>query len=117
MAQANPADVIVEQMDDLLENGDLSTKNGLRFAFTVLRQALTVVNQMEKRVIEAENAYVGLSKTTSEQSTRFEKYAQKTDTMWTGYRILVWVSSAFGLSVIAAIWSLITGQATITFAR
>lgn len=117
MSQSSSTDVIIQQMDELIESGDLSTKIGLRFAFTVLRDAMRVVAQVEKRTIENENAYVGMAKTNSDIATRFEKYAQKTDSMWAGYRILAWVFSAIGLSIITLIWSLITGAATLTFAR
>lgn len=115
MPQIYSTHKIIEQMDDLLESGDLSTKNGLRFAFTVLREAMTVVAQVEKRTIENENAYAGIAKVNSEIATRFEGVSKKVAIMWTGYQVAVWIFSAFGLSIIALIWSLITGKATIMF--
>lgn len=117
MTQTHSTDRIIEQMDELLESGDLSTKNGLRFAFTVLRQAMTVVAQVERRQIESENAYVEIAKVNSDIATRFEGVSKKVDTMWNGYQVAFWISTAFGLSFIALIWSLITGTATVTFVR
>ncbi len=110
-------DRIIEQMDDLIEVGDLSTKNGLRFAFTVLREAMTVVAEVEKKVILSEGAYIGVIKTTSDIATRFDEVTKKVNVMWFGYQILTWVATIFGISLIGLIWSLITGVANITFTR
>ncbi len=104
-------------MDTLLDEEDLSTKNGLRFAFTVLREAVVTLSDMEERVKNSENAYVVISNNSSEVATRFDEVSKKVNAMWAGWQILTWVATIFGVSVIALIWSLITGQATITFAR
>lgn len=108
-------EVILQQMDRLLEEDDISTKNGLRFAFTVLREALAVVASMEKRVMEAEGAYKTVVKNSSDVATRFETVVKRVDAMWTGYQIGIWAATVIGVSVIGLIWSLITGVATITF--
>lgn len=111
----NSANKLLEQMDELLEEEDLSTKNGLRFAFTVLREAMATLYDMEDRVKQAETAYVAISKNTSDVATRFEDVSKRVNVMWVGYQMLTWVATVFGISIIALIWSLITGAATITF--
>lgn len=117
MPKTQSTDKIVEQMDELLESGDLSTKNGLRFAFTVLREAIITLTDMEGRIKESETAYVAISKTSSDIATRFDEVSKKVNAMWSGWQILTWVATMFGISIIALIWSLITGQATIAFVR
>lgn len=107
-------DSLLKQMDILLDEKDLSTKSGLRFAFTVLREAVVTLSDMEERVKNSENAYVALSKSSSERVTQFDDVSKKVNIMWAGYKMLTWVASIFGVSVIALIWSLITGAATIT---
>lgn len=117
MVQTNSTNVIVEQMDDLLENGDLSTKNGLRFAFAVLREAMGIIVRVERQVDETQKAYGQIAKTASEHTTRFETYSKKVDVMWVGFQVGIWVGSAIGVLIIGLIWSLITGTASITIAR
>lgn len=102
-------------MDTLLDEEDISTKNGLRFAFTVLREAIVTLSDMEERVKNSESAYVKLSETSSKVATGFDDVSKKVNVMWVGYQMLTWVATVFGVSVIALIWSLITGAATITF--
>jgi len=42
---------------------------------------------------------------------------KKVETMWAAHKFMIFVSGAFGLSVIALIWTLITGQAVVTFVK
>jgi len=106
---------IVGQLDQLLEAGDLSTKNGLRFAFTVLREALAIFTEIEERVKTFENAYLAMVKNVTEVATKFDDVSRKVHVMWIGYQIGVWIATIIGLSVIGLIWSLITGAASINF--
>lgn len=108
-------DSLLKQMDILLDEEDLSTKNGLRFAFTVLREAVVTLSDMEERVKQAEDAYKSIARTSSDVATQFSDVSKKVNAMWTGWQMLTWVATVFGVSIIALIWSLITGQATIMF--
>lgn len=84
----------IEQIDDLLEKDQLTTRTGLKLAFSALRDAITVVSN------------VGM---------KMDDLGKKVDTLWTFYRVAIWIAGALGLSIIALIWALITGQAEITF--
>ena len=106
---------LLEQMDTLLEEEDLSTKNGLRFAFTVLREAMGALEEIERSVKESKSAYAAIAQNSSDVATRFDDVSKKVSVMWVGYQMLTWVATVFGVSIIALIWSLITGAATITF--
>jgi hypothetical protein len=86
----------IDAIDKLIESDDLSTRSGLKLAFSALRDALSLMSDI------------------SNQNSTMEK---KVNVMWSGFQVGLWVGSAFGLSVIALIWSLITGAATITFGR
>lgn len=37
----------------------------------------------------------------------------KIEIMWTAHKVIIFISGAFGLSLVALIWALITGQAEI----
>lgn len=102
-------------MDKLLEEDDISTKNGLRFAFTVLREAFVTLRQVEERVKQAEGAYRSVAKNSSDVLTKLAPIEKRVNAMWAGYQVGLWVASAIGVSVIGLIWSLITGVATINF--
>ena len=39
---------------------------------------------------------------------------KKVEVMWATHKIIIFISGAFGLSLIALIWGLLTGQAEIT---
>jgi hypothetical protein len=117
MTAASSNDNLLQQIDDLLEQDDLSTKIGLRFAFTVLRDAMTVIMDMKDRVSAAENGYVSMTKNMSTLSTDVDDVKKKVNVMWIGYQIGVWVATIFGVSMITLIWSLLTGAATLTFGK
>ena len=42
---------------------------------------------------------------------------KKVETMWVGYRFMIFLSSVLGVSIISLVWALITGQATVSFAK
>jgi len=117
MAQTSTSDNLLKQIDDLLEQDDLSTKIGLRFAFTVLRDAMTVIMDMKDRVSAAENGYVAMTKNMSTLSTDVDDVKKKVNVMWLGYQIGIWIATLLGASMIGLIWSLLTGAATITFGK
>jgi len=110
-------DSLLKQIDQLLEEDDLSTKIGLRFAFSVLREAMTVVTDMHGRMVNAENGYTLMSGKMSAVSTDVEEVKKRVNVMWVGYQIGLWVVTIFGASMIGLIWSLLTGAATITFGK
>lgn len=39
---------------------------------------------------------------------------KKVEIMWGGYKLLLFISTGFGLAMITLVWAMITGQATIT---
>src|SRR6185369_10110818 len=112
MAPSSANDNLLKQIDELLEQDDLSTKIGLRFAFTVLRDAMTVIVDMKGRVSVAEQGYTSMVGRMSTVSTDVDDIKKKVNVMWIGYQIGVWVATLFGASAIMLIWSLITGAAT-----
>ena len=93
-ADKSDLDQIIHQIDDLLERDQLTTRNGLKFAFTTIRGAMALVSRVQLTLGTIE---------------------KKVDTLWMFYRGAMWIAGALGLSIIALIWSLITGQAHITF--
>lgn len=109
---SSSTDSLLTQIDKLLEEDDLSTKIGLRFAFSVLREAMTVVTDIHERVKTAEQGYASMS----HLSDQMDDVSKKVNVMWVGYQIGIWVATIFGVSVVGLIWSLITGAAKITFA-
>jgi hypothetical protein len=87
---------LVEKIDKLIEEDDLSTKTGLKLAFSALRDAITLMSIFGNKVDTIE---------------------KKVNVMWTGYQVVVWAMSVFGVAMIMLIWALITGQASLSFGK
>lgn len=66
------------------------------------------VEQAHQRLEEQAKAM----KAMDERQDRHEMMMQR---LYTAYGILVFVASAFGVSLVALLWSLMTGQATVVF--
>ena len=85
---------IIETIDRLIEEDDLSTRSGLKLAFSALRDAISVISGVDDRINDVE---------------------KKVNVMWIGYNVAVWGIAILGASMIGLVWSLITGVAKITF--
>jgi len=85
---------IIETIDRLIEEDDLSTRSGLKLAFSALRDAISVISGVDDRINDVE---------------------KKVNVMWIGYNVAVWGIAILGASMIGLVWSLITGAAKITF--
>lgn len=88
----NRTDQTIQQIDELLEKDQLTTRTGLKLAFSALRDAMTLLCNVEERLT-------------------------KIDTLWNFYRVSLWIGGVLGVSILSLIWALITGQAQITFGK
>lgn len=92
-SKSNP-DQTIQQIDDLLEKDQLTTRTGLKLAFSALRDAIKIVQDVGDQLSDI---------------------GKKVDTLWAFYRVAMWVAAILGVSIISLIWALIVGQAQITF--
>jgi hypothetical protein len=85
---------VIQQIDMLLEQDDLSTRTGLRLAFSAMRDAIQFMSTANDRMNEME---------------------KKVEEMWKGYKILTWGAGIIGGAIILLLWAVLTGQAAIHY--
>lgn len=85
---------VIQQIDMLLETDDLSTRTGLRLAFSAMRDAIQYMGTANERINDME---------------------KKVDEMWKGYKVLTWAAGIIGTAIILLLWALVTGQAAIHY--
>lgn len=91
----NKATETIKQIDDLLEKDELTTRSGLKLSFSTLRDAISFINDVDRNMAEMKT---------------------KVDVLWNAHKAIMWGLSILGGLILAMIWSLLTGQAHITFA-
>lgn len=94
MTDPNKPTETVQQIDDLLKSDNLTTRVGLRLSMSALRDAMRLIDQVDAKL---------------------ETMEQKVNAMWQVNNVIKWGAAIVGASILALIWSLITGQASIVF--
>ena len=94
MTDPNKPTETVQQIDDLLKSDNLTTRVGLRLSMSALRDAMRLIDQVDAKL---------------------ETMEQKVNAMWQVNNVIKWGAAILGASILALIWSLITGQASIVF--
>lgn len=119
------------------ENGTAGRGNSQAVAIAELSQQMrswgAALIELKEMVRELTDKVTALERREIEQQTRLQYQVAQHDEdlvalkawreqaerllgrLGSEHRILVWVASAFGASIVALIWALITGQATVVF--
>ena len=110
---SNTTAAIVEQIDKMVDKGNLTTRSGLSLIVTVFREGMVILGGMNKRVRDLEEAYVRFT-TTMNKAKELEEANQKAlaDIIPT-IKIVKWVGVTLGGLIALLIWSLLTGKATV----
>jgi maltodextrin utilization protein YvdJ len=87
-------DILIQQIDELLSKDTTQIKQ---------KDALCLVLATTRAVL----------KQVTTERTRVDKIKDRVDLMWPAYRVMIWLAAVLGISVIALLFSLATGQASI----
>jgi hypothetical protein len=112
---SNPTAAIVEQIDDLVNEGNLSTRVGLRLIISVFREGMVIVGNMDSRMRELENAYVRFTNTMDGAKTAEEENRKALAEIVPTFRLVKWIGIAVGTLIIGLIWALLTGKADVAW--
>ena len=93
--QGKKASETIKQIDELLEGDQLTTRSGLKLSFSTLRDAISFINDVDRSLAEMKT---------------------RVDVMWNAYRAITWGATIIAGLIVGLLWSLLTGQAHITFA-
>ena len=87
-------DILIQQIDEFLSKGtsQIKQKDALCLVLATTRAVLQQVTTERKRV---------------------DKLKERVEIMWPAYRVMIWLAAGLGISVIALLFSLATGQAMI----
>jgi hypothetical protein len=110
---SNPTAVIVEQIDQMVQEENLTTRSGLRLIISVFREGMVIVGNMDSRMSELENAYVRFTNTMSTAKELEEENKKTLADIVPTFRIVKWVGVTLGGLIILLIWSLVTGKASV----
>jgi len=115
MTDSNPTSVIVQQIDQMVQDEDLTTRSGLRLIISVFREGMVILGDMDTRMKELENAYVRFTNTMSVAKDLEKDNNKKLQEIVPVFNLVKWVGMTLGGLIIILIWSLITGTASVSF--
>lgn len=100
--------------------GEIQREQGETRAYLaqVLAEIRTAAERTAQRVTSQEMfcaARQPRNETLVENHAKLEKRVEKLEELAPAMRAVIWIGAALGISVIALVWALIIGQATLTF--
>jgi hypothetical protein len=84
----------VKKIDELLQTDDLTTRSGLRLSMSALRDAMKLIDKVDANLDEMKI---------------------RVDVMWQTHRMIKWAVGILGTSLLLLVFSLLTGQAHLSF--
>jgi hypothetical protein len=125
MTDGNPTAAIVDAIDEMVAEDNLTTRSGLKLIIKVFREGMIMVGGMDRRLIEMEQAYIRFTNTNDaarrvEEENQRELASIKTDnhTLFTevipemraAMRALKWIAGIGTAIITAFLIGLVTGQ-------
>lgn len=106
---------VVEKIDEMVESGNLSTREGQSMLITVFREGMVTMGSISKRMIELETAYVRFVNTASAGKTLEEENKKTLQEIVPTFKAVKWVGTILIGSIVLLLWQIFTGQVTISF--
>lgn len=106
----NVTSAIVERIDQMVEDENLTTRTGLRLIISVFREGMVVVGGMDSRMRELEGAYVRFTNTMSAAKNVEENNQSLLREIVPTFKIVRWLGVTIGGLIVVLIWSIVTGK-------
>ena len=107
---SNPTAAIVEQIDGMVNDGNLTTRTGLRLIISVFREGMIIVGNMDQRMSELETAYVRFTTTMSNAKELEEQNKKALTEIVPIFKAVKWIGGILTTLLAAFLIALVTGQ-------
>jgi uncharacterized protein YllA (UPF0747 family) len=116
----NSTDAVIEQIDELLQSENLTTRSGLKLVMSAFRGGMVFMSGVDKQMREVQDAYIRFTNVMAEKkqveeanSEAIEKLQNAVAGITPAITVVKWLGVTVGGLIVILIWSLITGQVVI----